>query len=84
MDTSIVVNLSGVALSDDEISLLSKGLTFCPVSRHINEMVLDDLESYFRCLHLKEFFADQDEAENTEQEHFCPPIRVEMRHWNRM
>ena len=73
VDTSIVVNLSRVALSDDEISLLSKRLTFCPVPGRVNEdEVLDDLENYFRRLRLTEFFADQDEAENAEQEHFRP------------
>ena len=78
MDTSIVVNLSGVALSGNQISLLSKGLTFCPVPRRVDENeVLDDLKSYFRRFRLKEFFADQDEAENTEQEHFRPPSKCD-------
>ena len=76
VDPSIVINLSGATLSSDEISLLSKGLTFCPVPRRVNENeILDDLESYFRRLRLKEFFADQDEAENTEQELFRPPSK---------
>ena len=45
-----------------------------PLPRRINEdEILNDLESYFRHLRLKEFFADQDEVENTEQELFCPP-----------
>ena len=48
VDTSIVVTLSGVELSNNEVSLLSKGLTFCSVPCRINEVeVLDDLESYF-------------------------------------
>ena len=76
VDTSIVVNLSGVTLSSGEISLLSKGLTFCPLPRRVNQgEVLDDLESYFRRLRLKEFFADQDDAENIIQEPFRPPSK---------
>ena len=76
LDTSIVVNLSGVTLSSDEINLLSKGLTFCPVPRRVDkDQILDDLESYFRRLRLREFFADQDEAESTEQELFRPPSK---------
>ena len=68
-----MVNLSGVALSSNEINLLSKGLTFCPVPRRVNQdAVLDDLESYFRLIHLKEFFAVQDEVESSEEELFRP------------
>ena len=92
VDTFLVVNLSGVSLNDDKISLLSKGMIFCPVPCHTNENeVLDDLESYFRHLRLKEFFADQDEAENIEQERFCPQasgchihVRIQMQCWNCM
>ena len=76
VDTSVEVNLSGVAMSSDKIKLLSKGLTFCPMPRRVNQdEVLDDRESYFRCLHLNEFFADQDKVESTKQELFCPPSK---------
>ena len=34
---------------------------------------VDDVDKYFTCLPLKEFFADQYEAENSEQDHFRPP-----------
>ena len=52
-----MVNLSGSALSEAEINLLSKGLSFCPTPRHI------DLEKFFRQLRLKEFFLEEEEAE---------------------
>ena len=45
------VNLSGIALSEDEIDLLSRVLSFPPTPCHINtKETLDNLESYFRCL----------------------------------
>ena len=59
-----VVNLSGNALSEAEINLLSKGLSFCPTPRHIEkEQILDDLEKFFRRLRLKEFFLKEEEEE---------------------
>ena len=72
-----VINLSTVALNNDEISLLSRGLSFCPTPWQANqEEILDDLESYFRRLRLKEFFLDEDEdtSDSAEtQAQFCPP-----------
>ena len=47
---STVIDLSSVALNEDEIHLLSKGLSFCPTPHHLNKKeLLDDLESFFRC-----------------------------------
>ena len=44
-----VVNLSGVALDEAEINLLSKGPSFCPIPRHMKkEQILDKLEKFFR------------------------------------
>ena len=55
-------NLSEVTLSETEINLLSKGLSFCPIPRQLNKReILDDLESYFRHLRLKGFFLDTEE-----------------------
>ena len=34
VDTSMVINVSNVPLSDSELSLLSKGLSFCPKWSH--------------------------------------------------
>ena len=46
-ESSMVINLSSAALDDDEIKLLSRGLSFCPTPRQVNsEAVLDDLEGY--------------------------------------
>ena len=57
-----MVNLSGVALNEDEIHLLSRGLSFCPTPHHLNKKdLLDDLERFFRHLHVKEFFMVEEE-----------------------
>ena len=76
----MAINLSGVALHNNEINLLSRGLSFCPTPGQVNkEAVLDDLEGYFRRLNLKEFFLDEDDEEisdNAEvQTQFRPPSR---------
>ena len=45
-DPSIVVNLSGVALNEAELDLLSKGLSFCPTPHRLNmEAIRNDPES---------------------------------------
>ena len=59
-----MVNLSGNALREAEINLLSNGLSFCPTPCLIEkEQILDDLEKFFRKLRLKEFFLEEEEAE---------------------
>ena len=41
---STVVNISGLLLNDSKINLLSKGLSFCPILRHIYKIkIMDDL-----------------------------------------
>ena len=41
---STVINLSGIHLSEDEVNLLSKRLSFCPTPwRADEEEILDDL-----------------------------------------
>ena len=69
------MNLSGVALSEAETNLLSKGLSFCPTPRHMKkEEILDDLEKFFRRLRLKEFFLEEEEEEeNDAHALFRPP-----------
>ena len=71
----MVINLSGVALNNDEINLLSRGLSFFPTPQCTNrDMILDDLEGYFRRLCLKEFFLDEEDSDNAEtQTQFGPP-----------
>ena len=44
---------------EEENVLLSKALSICPNSSKLDEnQLLDDLESFFRQLHLSEFFLD--------------------------
>ena len=84
-EPSTVINLSRVHLTDDELKVLCRGLSFCPIPRRANhEEILDDLEGYIRRLRLKEFFLDNDEPDNAEESshfalraHGCLP-KVEM------
>ena len=51
----MVVNLSSRELTQAEISLLSKGLSFCPTPRGIDIFALrKDMFDYVRRLRLKE------------------------------
>ena len=75
-DTTTVVNLSGKNLSVEENTLLSKGLSFCPTLRRPDEnQLLDDLESFFRWLRLREFFLDQENEVMNERNTFHPPSK---------
>jgi len=52
-----VINLSNVQLSDAEIKLLSRGLTFVPTGKRINwSEVQADINDFARRLRLREFF----------------------------
>ena len=52
-----VVNLSSKDLHPDEIRILSKGLSFCPIPNKINEEQLSaDLDKFARSLRIKEYF----------------------------
>ena len=65
-----VINVSGVALDNHEINLLSRELSFCPTPRCANkEMILNNLEDYFRHLCLKEFFLDEEEQNDNIETH---------------
>ena len=56
-DSTYVVNLSNVDLSEAEVKLLSKGLSFCPTPQKIDWIELKaDLEDFSRRLPLKEYF----------------------------
>lgn len=60
-----VVNLSSITLSEDELSALSKGLSFCPSSGKCNELLLyKDLENFARSLRLKEYYHDSPKDDN--------------------
>ena len=56
-DSNYVVNLSTVDLSEAEVKLLSKDLSFCPTPQKIDWIELKaDLEDFSRRLRLKEYF----------------------------
>ena len=55
--SQVVHNISNVTLNDQEMSLLEKGLNFCPSTNNVNkEEMLDDTFSYCRKLRLKHNF----------------------------
>ena len=61
-----VINLSKRDLSKGEISLLSKGLKFCPTPRDLDRGKLKtDLEEFGRRLRLKWFFREEDRGFET-------------------
>ena len=69
---STVINLSGSQLSDAEIALLSKGLSFCPTPPSVNtEQLRDDFERFFRHIRLKKFLSDRASEEDSHP--FKPP-----------
>ena len=85
-DTSTVVNLSGVPLSDAELSLLSKGLSFCPTPPKPDAFKMEmDLEDFYRRLRLKEFFyrSDSEDAERPPLDPFKPKKKRWTPHVNR-
>ena len=52
-------------LSNSEKSILSKGLNFVPISKHLNEFsVKQDVEKFLCCIQLKAFFHDKDDDSN--------------------
>ena len=71
--TDTICNISSTKLSESEISLLNKGLNFCPSTKEPNkEQLLDD--SYFFCrkLKLKEYFHGGDSTtDKIQQEERC-------------
>ena len=62
---STIVNLSGVTLTNVEFHVLLRGLSFCLTPCYLNkDHLVDDLESYYRHIHLKKFFLDQTEEDS--------------------
>ena len=56
-----VVNLSSHQLTENETSLLSRGLNFCPVPGPINETKLsEELDNFARSLRIKEHFGSKE------------------------
>lgn len=59
-----VVNLSKRLLTEAEISLLSKGLKFCPMPEKIDVYNLrKDIRDYIRRIRLREYFYSEDEVD---------------------
>ena len=57
-----VVNLSKRVLSKAEISVLSKGLKFCPTAKEIDRAkIKEDLEKFGRKMRLKWYYRDVEE-----------------------
>ena len=77
--THAVVNISGSELSTSEISVLSKGLSFCPKPPRIESFQLrQDLARFIRRLRLKEYFFCEDDNDNEyspfrKRSHWTPP-----------
>ena len=58
-----VFNLSKRDLSEAEISLLSKGLKFCPTPKGVDKsQIKNDLEQFGRRLRLKWFFRNEEDT----------------------
>jgi hypothetical protein len=61
--SNVVVNLSSKPLNSAELSLLSKGLNFCPNPPKLNVRELDeDLDQFARRLRIKEYFHSKKET----------------------
>ena len=59
LDTTTVINLSSVQLTQDEVNLLSLGLKVCPTPTHINWPEFKaDISDFIRRLRLHEYFHD--------------------------
>ena len=71
--TDTICNISSTKLSESEISLLNKGLNFCPSTKQPNkEQLLDDLYFFCRKLKLKEYFYGSDNiTDKRQQEERC-------------
>ena len=61
VNTSTVINVSNVPLSDSELSILSKSLSFSPKPSHVDKFQpKEDINQFTRTVRLKEFFDDPD------------------------
>ena len=70
------MNLSSVKLTDDDFTLLGKGLKFCPKSKsHDKLKIAEDTFKFSRRLRLKEYFSEKIENSqcNEENEEFNNP-----------
>ena len=82
LDTSSVINLSNVTLTNDETQLLAKGLTFCPKPRLINwSEVNADFNEFARRMRITEFFHDH--STDNESNPFYPKKSLDTPHLQR-
>ena len=66
-----VVNLSRRELSEEDISLLSKGLKFSPTPTDIDKSQLkSDIEAYKRRMRLRWFFRNEEKDGETDENNF--------------
>jgi hypothetical protein len=65
--SNTVVNLSDLALTQVQIELLGKGLTFCPSSPDLSQIWLD-FKDLHRRLELRQFFKDIGTPDNTQDD----------------
>lgn len=81
LTTNTVVNLSGVSLSEAELSLLSKGLSLCPTPPTLDTFQMEiDLEDLYRRLRLKEFFYDS-ESDGESPQPQPDPFKPRKKRW---
>ena len=73
--TSGIVNLANHTLQDAEISVLSKGLGFCPTpgAPDIGD-IIQDLDSFKRKTRIQLFFTDPNQGPKTESIHSGGPF----------
>ena len=75
LDTTTVINLSNVQLTQDKVNLLSRGLTFCPIPTHIDWPEFKaDISDFIRWLWLHEYFYENDNNNSSDDSH--NPFRV--------
>ena len=75
LDTTTVINLSNVQLTQDEVNLLSRGLKFCPTPTHIDWPEFKaDISDFIRRLRLHEYFYENDNNNSSDDNH--NPFRV--------
>ena len=78
-----VINLSNVPLSEDETSLLNKGLNFCPTPLRVSTFQLEfDLAMFYRRLRLREYFHNGIQPQDTNTGEVCRhPFRITNKSW---
>ena len=65
LENSSVINLSRTPLSNEEISVLSRGLTFCPTPHKINwSQINADIYDFQRRMRLAEYFYNDESTSN--------------------